>query len=69
MSEAPRVTVTEIASEPRGDGSCEWSFLVRGLLEPVPAARFRSRREAEKAHRRFTRGIELLDRQRALRPL
>ena len=41
----------------------------RGLLEPVPAARFRSRREAEKARRRFTRGIELLDSQRALRRL
>ena len=69
MSRVPRVTVTEIASEPRGDGTCEWSFVVRGLLEPVPAARFRSKRDAEKARRRFTRGIELLDRQGALRPL
>jgi hypothetical protein len=69
VGEPPPVTVTEIASEPRGDGSYEWSFLVRGLLEPVPAARFRSRLEAEKARRRFTRGIELLDRQRALRRL
>jgi hypothetical protein len=35
-------------------------------MEPVPAARFHSQREAERARRRFERAIELLDRQRAL---
>lgn len=63
MSEAPRVVVTEIAEEERGDGSCEWCFSVRGLDETVQAARFRSKREAEKAHSRFKRAIELLGQQ------
>jgi hypothetical protein len=34
--------------------------LVRGLDDTVQAARFATRREAEKAHRRFQRAIELL---------
>jgi hypothetical protein len=68
VSQAPRVTVTEIAERRHGDGTCEWSFAVRGLPEPVPAARFPNKRDAEKARRRFTRGIELLDHQRGLRP-
>lgn len=58
--EERRVTVTDIAAEKRGDGSHEWCFTVRGLDETVQAARFRSKREAEKAHRRFKRAIELL---------
>jgi hypothetical protein len=69
VNDRPRVTVSEIAAEPRGDGSCQWSFLVRGLTEPLPAARFQTQREAERARRRFTRGIEMLARQGDLRPL
>jgi hypothetical protein len=63
VNDAPRVTVTDIAEQQRGDGSCEWCFTVRGLDETVQAARFRSKREAEKAHQRFKRGIELLGEQ------
>ena len=63
VSEVPRVTVTDIAEEERGDGTHEWCFTVRGLDETVQAARFRSKREAEKAHQRFKRGIELLGEQ------
>ena len=63
MNDVPRVTVTDIAEEERGDGSYEWCFSVRGLDEIAQAARFRSKREAEKAHQRFKRGIELLGEQ------
>jgi hypothetical protein len=62
VNETPRVTVTDIAEEER-DGSREWCFLVRGLDETVQAARFRTKREAERAHQRFKRGIELLGHQ------
>ena len=63
VMDEPRVTVTDIAEEDRGDGSREWCFTVRGLDETVQAARFRSKREAETAHQRFKRGIELLGQQ------
>ena len=59
------LSVTEIADEETGDGRHEWCFSVRGLDETVQAARFATRREAEKAHRRFQRAIELLQRQAA----
>lgn len=65
VSEDPPVTVTDIAEEERSDGSFEWCFSVRGLDETVQAARFRSKREAEKAHQRFTRAIDLLGQQLA----
>ena len=53
-------------SPPRrpSDGKREWCFSVQGLDETVQAARFATRREAEKAHRRFKRAIELLGRTR-----
>jgi hypothetical protein len=54
------LAVSDIASEETGDGRREWCFSVRGLDETVQAARFATRREAEKAHRRFQRAIELL---------
>jgi hypothetical protein len=54
------LSVSDIASEETSDGRHEWCFLVRGLDDTVQAARFATRREAEKAHRRFQRAIELL---------
>lgn len=54
------LSVTEVSPEETGDGKREWCFAVRGLDETVQAARFATRREAEKAHRRFRRAIELL---------
>jgi hypothetical protein len=54
------ISVTDVASEETGDGGREWCFSVKGLDETVQAARFATRREAEKAHRRFQRAIELL---------
>jgi hypothetical protein len=64
VSEARRrfepLSVSEIAASERGDGTREWSFLVRGLGDTVQAPRFATHREAEKAHRRFQRAIELL---------
>jgi hypothetical protein len=56
------LSVTEVASEETSDGRREWCFAVKGLEDTVQAARFASRREAEKAHRRFKRAIELLGR-------
>ena len=56
------LSVTEVASEETSDGGNEWCFSVKGLDETVQAARFATRREAEKAHRRFKRAIELLGR-------
>jgi hypothetical protein len=56
------LSVTEVASEETGDGKHEWCFSVKGLDDTVQAARFATRREAEKAHRRFKRAIELLGR-------
>jgi hypothetical protein len=59
------LSVTDIASEETSDGEHEWCFSVKGLDETVSAARFASKREAEKAHQRFKRAIELLGRQTA----
>jgi hypothetical protein len=56
------LSVTDVASEKGSDGSSEWCFSVKGLDETVQAARFATRREAEKAHRRFKRALELLGR-------
>lgn len=53
------LSVSDIAEE-TSDGKHAWCFSVRGLDETVQAARFATRREAEKAHRRFKRAIELL---------
>lgn len=54
------LSVTEVASEETTDGKHEWCFWVDGLGETVRSARFATRREAERAHRRFQRAIELL---------
>jgi hypothetical protein len=54
------LSVTDIAPEETSDGERQWCFSVKGLDAPVQAARFATRREAEKAHRRFQRAIELL---------
>jgi len=54
------LSVSDVAVEETGDGKREWCFSVRGLDDTVQAARFATRREAEKAHRRFQRAIELL---------
>ncbi len=54
------VTLTDVSSEDSGDGSREWCFTVRGLDDSIQAARFRTRREAERAHQRLRRAIELL---------
>ena len=54
------LSVTDIAAEETTDGGREWCFSVKGLDDTVQAARFATRREAEKAHRRFQRAIELL---------
>jgi hypothetical protein len=67
--EQPRVTVTEIALQESGDGSREWCFTVCEPDQPVRAARFPTRREAERAHQRFTRALELLSEQPPLRRL
>ncbi len=61
---AQPLSVTDIEEE-SSDGHPEWCFSVRGLDETVQAARFATRREAEKAHRRFQRAIELLGRKPA----
>jgi hypothetical protein len=54
------LSVSDVAIEETDDGKREWCFSVRGLDDTVQAARFATRREAEKAHRRFERAIELL---------
>jgi hypothetical protein len=56
------VTVSDVAAEDPGDGSSQWCFRVHGLDHTVQAARFTTRREAEKAHERLKRAIELLGR-------
>jgi len=56
------LSVTEVASEETSDGKREWCFSVKGLDETVQAARFATRREADRAHQRFKRAIELLGR-------
>ena len=61
---AEPLSVSDIEEE-TSDGRPEWCFSVRGLDETVQAARFATRREAEKAHRRFQRAIELLSRKPA----
>jgi hypothetical protein len=61
-AEAP-LSVTEVAPEDAGDGSSHWCFKVQGLDNTVQAARFATRREAERAHGRFKRAIELLGQQ------
>ena len=61
---AEPLSVSDIEEE-TSDGRPEWCFSVRGLDETVQAARFATRREAEKAHKRFQRAIELLGRKPA----
>jgi hypothetical protein len=56
-------TLTDVAAEEAGDGSREWCFKVQGLDNTVQAARFATRREAEKAHGRLKRALELLGQQ------
>ncbi len=56
-------TLTEVAAEETGDGLREWCFMVQGLDNTVQAARFASRREADKAHDRLKRAFELLGQQ------
>lgn len=58
--EADVVTLTDVAAEDTADGSREWCFTVRGLDDSVQAARFRTQREAERAHQRLRRAIEML---------
>lgn len=61
--ESTLLSVTEIASQETGDGKNEWCFSVRGLDDTVQAARFATKREAERAHHRFKRALELLGQQ------
>jgi hypothetical protein len=61
---AEPLSVSDIEEETHG-GRHEWCFSVKGLDETVQAARFATRREAEKAHKRFQRAIELLGRKPA----
>jgi hypothetical protein len=56
-------TVSDVTPEEAGDGSSWWCFKVHGLDNTVQAARFASRREAERAHGRLKRAIELLGHQ------
>jgi hypothetical protein len=58
------LSVSDIEEE-TSEGRPEWCFSVNGLDDTVQAARFATRREAEKAHRRFQRAIELLGRKPA----
>ena len=51
------VKITDVQPEDKGEG---WHFSVHGLHDNVKAARFRSRAEAERAHRRLKRAFELL---------
>jgi hypothetical protein len=54
------VMLSDVSPQESDDGSREWCFTVRGLDDTVEAARFRTRAEAERAHRRLKRAIELL---------
>jgi hypothetical protein len=56
-------TLTDVAAEEASDGSNQWCFMVQGLDSTVQAARFATRREAEKAHGRLKRALELLGHQ------
>jgi hypothetical protein len=56
-------TLTDVAAEDAGDGSSHWCFKVQGLDNTVQAARFATRREADKAHGRLKRALELLGQQ------
>ena len=58
--DAEVVTLTDVSAQEAGDGSREWCFTVRGLDDSVQAARFATRREAERAHLRLRRAMELL---------
>jgi hypothetical protein len=53
-------TLTDVSAEEASDGSSQWCFKVQGLDTTVQAARFATRREAEKAHGRLKRALELL---------
>jgi hypothetical protein len=53
-------TLTDVSVEDADDGSSQWCFKVQGLDSTVQAARFTTRREAEKAHHRLKRALELL---------
>lgn len=61
--DAEPFTLTDVAAEESGDGSSQWCFKVQGLDNSVQAARFATRREAEKAHGRLKRALELLGQQ------
>lgn len=61
--DAEAVTLTDVSAQDAGDGSREWCFTVRGLDDSVQAARFATRREAERAHLRLRRAMELLGHQ------
>jgi hypothetical protein len=56
-------TLSDVAAEQASDGSSQWCFKVQGLDSTVQAARFATRREAEKAHGRLKRALELLGQQ------
>ena len=56
-------SLTDVSPEEIGDGSREWCFKVQGLDTTVQAARFATRREADKAHDRLKRALELLTHQ------
>ena len=56
-------TLSDVAAEKASDGSSQWCFKVQGLDTTVQAARFATRREAEKAHGRLKRALELLGQQ------
>ena len=56
-------TLTDVASEETRRRVEQWCFKVQGLDNTVQAARFATRREAEKAHHRLKRALELLGQQ------
>jgi hypothetical protein len=62
-SDAEPFSVTVVSAEEASDGSSQWCFKVQGLDNTVQAARFATRREAERAHGRLKRAIELLGHQ------
>jgi hypothetical protein len=56
-------TLSDVSAEEASDGSSQWCFKVQGLDTTVQAARFATRREADKAHGRLKRALELLGQQ------